>query len=158
MAHHFSANLDTWKRRHESGGAVLRFYGIHLLALLADKGYRTVKDSALSGARAGEPERWMAQLSSPGLPDCVVHVDSRSTESRLEVLAGAQGRGGGVLLSLTDAFGGKVRPGRGGDRRIGSLVRLLGTFRNVPDSQAVDLYRQTNRLWGLVEATHCGRS
>ena len=44
MAHHFRHNVDTWKRDHKSGGGALRFYGIHLLAILCDISGLSIKN------------------------------------------------------------------------------------------------------------------
>ena len=44
MAHHFRHNIDTWKRDHKRGGGVLRFYGIHLLAILCDISGLSIKN------------------------------------------------------------------------------------------------------------------
>ena len=48
MAHHYINNVDTWKRKHELGGGALRFYGIHIIALLAYLGYKNVIESELN--------------------------------------------------------------------------------------------------------------
>merc|ERR1711991_704540 len=42
MAHHYIKNLDTWKNKHSHGGGALRFYGIHVIALLAYVGYNNI--------------------------------------------------------------------------------------------------------------------
>ena len=47
MAHHFKNNLKTWKNNHLKGGGVIRFYGIHLIALLAEFGYSEVNYSKI---------------------------------------------------------------------------------------------------------------
>ena len=55
MAHHFANRIDTWKKQHDCGG-VLRFFGIHLIALLALLGYSDVIYSSIRGQKSGEPE------------------------------------------------------------------------------------------------------
>jgi len=42
IAPHYSNNALVWKRFNSLGGGALRFYGIHLIALLAEIGYRKV--------------------------------------------------------------------------------------------------------------------
>ena len=68
MAHHFSRDLPTWKRRHAEGGGVLRFFGIHLLAILAHYGYDGLRHSTLSGLHPNEPDCWDAVFTGAGLP------------------------------------------------------------------------------------------
>lgn len=45
-AHHFQNNLDTWKKDHDLGGGPIRFYGIHLIAVLASLGFSSVSESS----------------------------------------------------------------------------------------------------------------
>jgi predicted dehydrogenase len=150
MAYHFAHALPGWKREHAQGGGVLRFFGVHLIALLAREGYREVRRSALAGEDAAQPERWEAVFAGPGRPDCRVSVDSRSREDRfaIRVLGGAQPR---ALVALAEPFEQEEALGApGADRRVGVLARLLGTLRDV-DEPYHGLYRETNLLWRKVE-------
>ena len=150
MAHHFRNALSTWKREHSRGGGVLRFFGIHLLALLAGRGYRTVERSVLDGAESGQPERWSAVFSGPSLPRCHVEVDSRCTADRFGVASIAT-HGTAWLVDLQDPFQLESPPGvQGADRRIGVLTRLLETFGH-DDLTSYGLYDEVNRLWKEVE-------
>lgn len=149
MAHHFSHGVDTWKRRHAEGGGVLRFFGIHLVALLADRGYATVRRSTLEGELPGEPERWTAVFAGARLPDCHVAMDSRCAATRFEI-AHRTATGQRTVLSMGDPFEAE-RPRAGGDRRVGTLERLLRTF-DLDDRPFHDLYARANALWQRVEA------
>ncbi|NDD65755.1 MAG: hypothetical protein EBZ36_17535, partial [Acidobacteria bacterium] len=99
-AHHFAHNLFNWKRRHEEGGGVLRFFGIHVVALLASQGYDSVLYSFLNGANASEPERWRAMFAGPGLPHCEVLLDSRCNRRGFSI--GQVGKQS--LVALVDPF------------------------------------------------------
>jgi predicted dehydrogenase len=145
MAHHFARDLANWKRRHDEGGGVLRFFGVHLLALLAHHGYEEVKAPVLEGEVPGEPERWSALFSGPGLPDCHVRVDSRSTTDRFEIAMA----GGVSVAALQDPFE-RERAEAGADRRVGVLVRLLRSF-DSQDRPWDNLYARTNDLWRQAE-------
>ena len=48
MADHFSRNIESWKMDHAQGGGAIRFYGIHVIALLAELGYENVASSRVS--------------------------------------------------------------------------------------------------------------
>ncbi len=146
MAHHFAHGARTWKRAHSQGGGALRFYGIQLLALLAHWGYRDVAASSLAGAEPREPSAWSARFCARGLPECHVHVDSRSHTSAFAISAGNR-----ALVTLRDPF--EVPAGAAaadGDRRIPVLGNLLGTFA-APDGAYRVLYEGTNALWQAVE-------
>ncbi len=152
MAHHFSKALVTWKRRHAEGGGALRFYGMHLLALLARLGYCKAERSVLCGEDRGDPEQWRCLFSGPGVPPCGVELDSRSPTGSFLVTTG---RGGGArmaLVDLEDPFQGSAQPAQIGtaDRRIDVLKHLLDSFSSADDA-CYDLYDRVNALWRDVE-------
>ena len=141
MAHHFANNVSTWKRRHSQGGGVLRFYGIHLLAVLAYWGYDTVQNSSIYERVADEPETWNCAVVGPGLPPCRIHIDSRNSSPRFSVTT-AQGGG---LVDLVEPFG-LEEPAAPFDARVPALVSLLRQFDS--GKPALDeIYNRTNQLW-----------
>lgn len=82
MAHHFSTELQNWKRDKDQGGGVLRFYGIHIIALLAEFGYTEVVSSEVSiQLNNGDTTAWHAIFCGVGLPEFRVEVDSRSSSN-----------------------------------------------------------------------------
>ncbi len=148
MAHHFAHGLHNWKRLHEEGGGVLRFFGVHLVALLARHGYGAVRASSLEGESEHEPERWQAVFAGTGLPDCRVRVDSRCAAKRFDI-AYATGGSARPLVALGDPFE-EERSAGGADPRVGVLKRLLATFA-LDDRPFHALYAATNSLWCKVE-------
>jgi predicted dehydrogenase len=148
MAHHFAHRLSNWKRVHDEGGGVLRFFGVHLVALLALRGYDGVRSSMLEGEDAREPERWQAVFSATGLPDCRVRVDSRCDTQRFEISDRTTGTER-ALLALQDPFE-QERAEGGADRRVGVLERMLQTFEG-EDRPFHELYARVNTLWRKVE-------
>lgn len=151
MAEHFRHATDTWKRHHVQGGGVLRFYGIHLLPLLARQGYWTVERSLLSGEHDGEPERWQASFSGPGGATCSVDVDSRSAQSQFIVKHGTASASG-MLVDFRDPFEAEQAAVQADeDRRIPVLVRLLESL-DEDDTAWHGLYERVNALWQAVEA------
>ncbi|MDA9816416.1 hypothetical protein N9C75_05135 [Alphaproteobacteria bacterium] len=75
MAHHFAKNLANWKRLKMEDGDVLRFYGIHVIALFAEFGYSDVVSSKLAGEKEEEPSRWKIILYHSTAANCKVIVD-----------------------------------------------------------------------------------
>ena len=125
MAHHFARDVASWKRSHAEGGGVLRFFGVHLLALLARHGYRAVERSTVAGQDAGEPEQWHAVFFGPGVPDCHVEIDSRSSTSCFSIAVTSAASGEMPLVDLRDPFeleGAVATPQA--DRRIGRSSSL----------------------------------
>jgi hypothetical protein len=123
--------------------ARLPFYGIHLIAVLADCGYDTVEASRFTGPR-GAPERWTARLSGPDLPPSAIELDCRATETAFRIGVVEDGVQTWIV-SCRDPFDGLPADG-GADRRIPALARLLVSF-GAPDAPFRALYDQINRLW-----------
>lgn len=153
MAHHFKQGVVTWKRFHSEGGGVLRFYGIHLIALLADAGYVGVEHSRLASGTPDEPERWRATFSGPGLPLCAIAIDSRALTDRFAI-ATEGGTSASVVVDSVDPFASEHAIA-GQDRRVAPVVRLIRSFHD-EDGRWNHLYAATQALWGEVEArTDC---
>jgi predicted dehydrogenase len=148
MAHHFAHDLQNWKRLHDQGGGAIRFYGIQLIALLAELGYRDVTVSQSSGISANEVDRWTATFSGDALPDCEVVVDSRSDVTELHVARRAADGTSHVLVAQRDPFSGAATEGL--DPRVGLLRELCASLWS--DDTALPWYGAANALWRKVEA------
>jgi hypothetical protein len=149
MAHHFAHDLSNWKRKRSEGGGVLRFFGIHLLALLAMHGYEDLRDSVLEGETTDEPRRWSATFEGRAVPPCHVRVDSAAAASdfHIDACSGAQSK---TLFASSDPFADEPAIGAH-DPRVGVLERFLGSFRE-DDDRYDALYDAVNRLWAKAEA------
>jgi predicted dehydrogenase len=145
-AHHYAHDVETWKRRPAEGGGALRFYGVHLVALMAELGYDSAAESETVSARAGEPEAWRATLTGDCLPECRVEVDSDSDAVEFTV----QDRDGG-MMRLSDPFSGEAIAPNGADRRIPILAEAAREALASPHRDD-GLYRKVGRLWASIEA------
>lgn len=140
-AHHYAKSLQTWKREHSAGGGALRFYGIHLIALLAEMGYRQVNFSKLTEKAAC----WEAELSGEGLPDCYLSINSNSDETYFSVLNDA-----GVVFHATDPFTTESALTTEMDQRIPFLKQGLSNLFTETDTY-YDWYKHTHQLWQTIE-------
>jgi predicted dehydrogenase len=141
LAHHFRHNLPNWKRSHAQGGGAIRFYGIHLIALLSACGYDTVLSSIASG---GEAARWQAKLAGQGLPECNITLDCHAETAQFLVTAGK------TLGNLADPLDGDAPVQGMLDKRVPLLARLCESLRE--DAPEVYIrYADSLRLWAEVE-------
>jgi predicted dehydrogenase len=147
MAHHYAHDLHNWKRRHDQGGGALRFYGIQLIALLAELGYRDPVTSQCFGVGTGEVDRWTATFAAGGLPECAIVVDSRSdvTEFRVEQRVGDAAQ---VHVAQRDPFS-TGATAEGLDPRVGLLQELCVSLWSGDIRYA--WYGAANALWRDVE-------
>lgn len=144
MAHHFANRLNNWKRHETEGGGVLRFYGIHIVALLAWHGYSGVVNSRLTGEKPGEPSLWEAGLSHQDTTKCNIIVNSRSEKLFFRVKVDSK-----VILSVDDPFYANGLSKVGEDRRFLSLVRFLKDSSDLAYNKK--LYRSINKAWASIE-------
>jgi hypothetical protein len=145
MAHHFARNLINWKRVEIEGGGVLRFYGIHIIALLTEFGYSGVVSSELMGEKEEEPSRWEAVFSHSTAVNCRVIVDSRSENSFFSL----SGKEDSEPLIVTDPFELNHCRAEMLDRRFTSLVSFISDLDKSVARKG--LYREINCMWSLVE-------
>lgn len=155
-AHHYQHDLSNWKRFVSKGGGAIRFFGIHIIALLAEIGYVHVELSKTFGISPNEVEKWLATFTGPGLPECEIMINSRSERSLFQVICT---RGGDdcpdFIETLTSPLEIKMLPEvsllSGFDSRIFFLRQLLATLK---EAEKVDLawYQGTINLWRDAES------
>jgi predicted dehydrogenase len=149
-AHHYAHDLSNWKRLVSEGGGALRFFGIHLVGLLAELGYNEVLRSLETSSAPNECEIWSAVFVGPGLPDCSVEVASNATAPRFAVdRIGEDGRVTPVV-ALGDPFEARVATGCF-DRRFHILTEVCRDLINGP-AKSYAWYRQSVRLWDQAES------
>jgi predicted dehydrogenase len=142
-AHHYAVDLDNWKRRVSMGGGAQRFFGIQLIALLAELGYSDVLRSATAAAQPDEAERWTATFAGSGLPDANIVLDSNSAVAQFSVRSSTR------VVEIADPFAELASMGEI-DRRVELLTELCRDFL----SQAVghpEWYRRSIDLWSAAE-------
>jgi hypothetical protein len=151
FAHHFRLRSASWKRFCSSGGGAIRFYGIQLIALLAERGYERVVSSQSSGPSPEEIVRWVATFSGNELPDCDVVVDTKDAITGFRVVRAVDGTAT-TVVAQADPFGSEERAASPGssDGRVPLLARLCRSLWG--DSEDVyGRYRDTLALWRAVE-------
>jgi predicted dehydrogenase len=143
QAHHYKTNARNWKRSVAAGGGVVRFFGIHLIALLAEMGYTTVLESEVSAAEADQAEIWRATFAGLELPRMRVVVHSNSVARAFRV------RSREMLHQSNDPFE-NANSVREFDPRVGGLTLLCREFL-YDDRGSLPWYRASIELWRQVE-------
>jgi predicted dehydrogenase len=151
LAHHYRHDLHNWKRFTSQGGGAVRFYGIQLIAFLAEVGYAEVVDSLVAGRDPDDAECWRAVFSGAGLPRCEVVVDARSSQNSFAIRHAADDGSGTPLFAGDDPFSSPdVGAGEGIDRRVPILAAHIRSLAHDGDRYVV-LCQAINRLWQDVE-------
>jgi predicted dehydrogenase len=151
LAPHYRTNLMVWKRFNSSGGGALRFYGIHIIALLAELGYTNVSFSKKIGPNSNEVTKWVAIFLGDGLPNCDVIVDSAATKDKY-IVSTTVGYKKSLLFDKQAPFDriGHSHVFRGQDIRLTYLVDLCKSLFDEAENSCV-WYKKTIHLWRLVE-------
>jgi predicted dehydrogenase len=147
-AHHYKNNLATWKRDTDSGGGVIRFFGIHLIALLASLRYKSFATSLTTGASASDLDTWRAVSTDSGMPECEVVIETRSETTAFEVAHPSAG----LHIKLAGPFDSNMATNDGLDPRTRNLAHLCRSL-SEPSGPYIDWYRKTIDLWQQAEAT-----
>lgn len=150
MANHFSQDLQVWKRYHEEGGGVIRFYGIQIIALLAEIGYCHVALSQAVAFSVDEYETWHAVFTGEGLPKCEVFIDSKSHINSFQVEHSLHSTEKRTLD--TDLDGPFQTSNRAGvlDHRVSILNQLYRSLWEVENNE-YKWYLEVIKLWLAVE-------
>lgn len=153
-AHHFRNDLQNWKRNHFEGGGAIRFYGVHLIALLAEMGYRNVTSSKAIGKSKEEIEKWNATFVGLNLPNCDVEVDTRSASESFLVQQSSESSPQ-LTKTLTDQndplkFPNEMSSSAAGDHRLPIIKRHYQSL--FEDSHFhYQTYRNSIELWKTLE-------
>lgn len=151
MAHHYEKDIHNWKRMHDEGGGVIRFYGIHIIALLAEWGYDKVSNSdVFIGPQDGDYLKWQASFSGMGLPVFRVEIDINNTNSLFFIKNDLDGS---FLHESRDPFGDSrtMQTNRINDLRCEYIKEVL--IENSTQSEIwPDRFSQAIDLWEIVEA------
>jgi hypothetical protein len=146
MAHHFSMNLKNWKRYHDIGGGALRFYGIHIIALLSTLGYSNIISSTLVADHPNEPYIWKASISGKSLPVCHVMINCKSNQSKFNI----SNKSLGNIVTSKDPFDTVANKSNQLDQRVVVLARALN-MEFYTQNNLKSVYSNINKLWGKVE-------
>jgi predicted dehydrogenase len=148
-AHHYAHALENWKRSVSEGGGALRFFGIQLIGLLAELGYRNAATVQFASSGRDECEAWSAEFSGEGLPRCRIDVETNSAERQFLIETDESGAGSVRIVDLEEPFQQCARTGNF-DRRVAALTELCRELIDGRDT-SYGWYRESVALWDQCE-------
>ncbi len=79
---HLQNKKESWKTNDLLGGGVIKYYGIHLIAILSDIGYTNVNKTNIINNADNQQTEWTSEFTSnKKLPRITVHLNSYSNEN-----------------------------------------------------------------------------
>ena len=155
LAHHFANDLQNWKRFSLEGGGVVRFFGIHVIALLAEIGYRNVVVSRAFGKSSNELEKWIAIFTGNKLPRCEIVIDSNAelTKFHVEYHSNINDEGHILFANQCDPF--EIENADKLQQQLDSRITVLKRLcRSLWENESTEYtwYKDTINLWHDVES------
>jgi predicted dehydrogenase len=140
MAHHNKHMLINWKSSPSEGGGVLRFYGIHIIALLSEIGYKKIK------VLESTTSNWNVIFSGEKLPRFNVEIDTNSKKRKFQIFE-QNGLDCEVFCNQDSPF--EVTKD-GLDERVPLLVEHINSIHK-NDDYFYRIYMATIDLWEQAE-------
>jgi hypothetical protein len=154
LAHHYKHNLDNWKRHKSLGGSVIRFYGIHFLALLADLEINEVVNSETRGQSEEDMHQWQARFTSEKKTNCSFIINSKSLHNEFNIELTFKDQysvNGSLVINLDNPFS-EVNDF---DPELDSRVKIIENFHasmnEKQDDSYYKVYAATNEIWQITE-------
>lgn len=146
-AHHYANNLSNWKRFKSTGGGVIGFYGIHLIALLSEYGYDNAITSEVAGNSVEDSDKWFLEVTN-GKSCCRIFVDSNSAQECFSINTDKDS----FAVSLSDVFESQQLSidAPGIDRRV-DILRKVCLDMTESHQKHYDWYESSIDLWQKVD-------
>jgi len=149
MAYHFKNGIETWKRYHTRGGGVLRFYGIHLIAILADLGFDDLISSSLKYLQHDQPTEWCLTVQNNRGVIIQVYLSCMSNDHSFSIQYNNTNGTLNPLYSSSCPLM-TVKNDSIDDPRVSALERLLTSF-STANKDCSLFYHSVNSLWARIE-------
>lgn len=153
-AHHFKNELHNWKRFSNEGGGTIRFFGIHLIAVLGLLGYTEVSYSLIKGQSADDISLWKASSKDAEGNTASVLVDSNDALERFEIVITEKHQHKQQIWStvMVSPFDDQSPVSGGLDARTSILHQLYSDLISSHiDTGTFNRYQVINQLWKSYE-------
>lgn len=152
-AYHYIHNLNNWKRYSNSGGGVIRFFGIHLIALTALLGECEVKSSVCECYSENEMYKWKLSVEVDGKHIVEIEIDSNSPKNKFHVEVESDNglQENKKSYSLKDPFEHSEPAIDNLDRRIIFLKPIISDLFTPDQEQWNQVYSRINKFWSEIE-------
>jgi hypothetical protein len=147
-ANHFNNNLATWKRDHQFGGGVLRFYSIHLIDLLHDFSFTNILRSNILSNDSYPYSVWQSEFSNDRNQKIELIVDSCNSNCSFNIFDFSSHK---KILQRSGPFdiGSSKLQNLSIDPRVMYLHRFIKNTTNSYDkSRLIEL----SKFWGQIES------
>ncbi len=151
-AHHYKENLQNWKRSRSEGGGVLRYYGIHIIAILTDLTMNKIMNSKLDCYSDDDCYKWNFICSDIFGNTGIVEIDTNSMkeEFSINIVNSKNDKDEYFSFSASSPF--ESEPYLHFDQRVKPLKMLYSDLisRSMNETDK-DFYEKVNFFWDEIE-------
>jgi hypothetical protein len=154
LAHHYKHNVQTWKREISMGGGVMRFFGIHFIAVISALEFYEVVSSNAFGNNDDDAFKWEAEFKGKAGATAVLNIDSKSNieafNIEMKYLDDSEIKYFNV--NLIEPFGEISSVNLDLDSRTEVLQNIYSSIlQNEKNEETYTFYKQINNLWLNIE-------
>jgi len=145
-AHHFTNQIDTWKRVASEGGGAIRFYGIHLIYIASLLGFSSVKKSEVKLNSSGDEVSWSCILEDGNRRNLSFNLNTCAVKSVFKINCKEN-----HILELKDPFDMDAPEGFMLDRRHNLIKKhILFSLGSASGTNYADEFKAIT-LWRDIE-------
>ena len=154
-AHHYKNNIRNWKCSSRHGGGAIRFYGIHLIAVLAALGFTNVQYSSTIGESEDDARKWEGVFINNDEMVFKVELDSKSHKDEFEIAFKYDTQSNddyNLMNNSKNPFSEIKVLSSGLDTRVSLLLEFYKSLDKESDhTLSLQIYKNTNALWSATE-------
>lgn len=154
LAHHYLNNINNWKRNNNEGGGVIRFYGIHIIALLGQFEYCKVIWSKCLGYSKDDIYEWHALFEIDFIHKIEIKINSYSLNNSFIVNAETFNNEMKIAVELNEPFQKFNSVNNDQDNRVENLKRVLDSLDDGAQNTWNIIYKGINDIWSDVESAN----
>lgn len=152
-AHHYKNNLNNWKRNTAEGGGAMRFFGIHLIAVLAKLDMQKVLYSNIYNFNINDNFKWEGSCSNKSNSIITnLIVDSNAEIDSFDVKVSDSNSENVFIYEKKSPFDEEANAKT--DIRFDVLNSLIDSLQNKGENNNNLLYDSVNLLWKDFERTN----
>lgn len=151
-AHHYRNSLQKWKRNISCGGGIIRFYGIHLIAVLVKLKFIGLSESIVHALSVDDYDAWNARFVDDRRNSVELDLNSNDKEECFKVVVN-DGKREKLVADCRSPFEELEQLVNELDPRIITLDKIYSDCKNIfLPLQIEKQYGDTNRLWREIES------
>jgi hypothetical protein len=149
---HFKSNKISWKKNTSDGGGVVRFYGIHIIAILVHLNYNEINFSIVKGISIEDLHIWEAEFYNPKSKSIFsIKINTKSEIQEFSITS-IKEKKQFILINESTPFGSLFNIANSIDTRALLLEKYMNEFYSTQNYNDLEqFYQRVNLFWKKIE-------